>query len=226
LVWQRQGLSGSRPAQVALRQAIGKICPCRRTCGGCSGSTAYVLTVNCPTISIRPANPNLPNGVAGTSINGAFTVTGGTAPYSFSITKGALPAGLALDAATGALSGAPTVTGEFSFEVRVTDGFGCFASQSYALTIDCPTINVAPANSNLPNGAVGTAYNQTFSATGGVGAYAFDVAAGALPGGLTIDASTGVLSGAPTSSGTFNFVIRATDSNGCAGRRMYRIVVN
>jgi hypothetical protein len=194
--------------------------------GGCSGSTAYVLTVNCPTISIRPANPNLPNGVAGAPINGAFTVTGGTAPYIFSVTKGALPAGLTLDAATGAVSGTPTVTGEFSFEVRVTDGFGCFASQQYVLTIDCPTIKVGPANSNLPNGAVGTAYNQSFSATGGVGAYAFDVAAGALPDGLTIDRSTGVLSGAPTRRNTFSFVIRATDANGCAGQRLYQIVVN
>jgi FG-GAP repeat/Putative Ig domain len=194
--------------------------------GGCSGSTAYVLTVNCPTIQITPANPNLPNGTAGSPFNGTFTVTGGTAPYTFSITNGALPGGLTLDAATGAVSGAPTVTGEFSFQVRVTDGFGCFASRAYVLTINCPTINVEPANSNLPNGAVGTAYNQTFSATGGVGAYAFDVVMGALPNGLTLDASTGALSGAPTARGAFNFVIRATDGNGCVGRRPYRIVVN
>jgi hypothetical protein len=194
--------------------------------GGCSGSTAYVLTVSCPAIQITPANPNLPNGTAGAPFNGAFTVIGGTAPYSFSITNGALPTGLSLDAATGVVSGAPTVTGEFSFEVRVTDGFGCFSSRAYVLAIRCPTINVEPANSNLPNGAVGTAYHQTFSATGGVGTYAFDVVTGALPGGITLDASTGVLSGAPARRDTLNFVIRATDSNGCVGRRQYQIIVN
>ena len=73
---------------------------------------------------------------------------------------------------------------------------------------------------------MGVAYNQTFSATGGVGTYTFAVTAGALPGGLTLDASTGVLSGSPTRRDTFNLVIRATDSNGCVGRRQYQIIVN
>jgi FG-GAP repeat protein/putative Ig domain-containing protein len=194
--------------------------------GGCSGMTAYVLTISCPTIQINPANPNLPNGTAGAPFNGAITVMGGAAPYSFSITNGALPGGLTLDAATGVLSGTPIVTGAFNFAVRVADGFGCFGSRAYVLTINCPTINVEPANSNPPNGAVGVAYNQTFSATGGVGSYTFDVAAGALPSGLVLNTSTGVLSGTPTSRNTFDFVIRATDSNGCIGRRPYRIVVN
>ncbi len=137
--------------------------------GGCSGSAGYVLTINCPTIQINPTNPNLPNVAAGAPFNRAFTVMGGIAPYSFSITNGALPGGMTLDATTGVLSGTPTATGEFSFEVRVTDGYGCFSSRAYVLTINCPTINVEPANSNLPNGAVGTAYNQTFSTRGGVG---------------------------------------------------------
>ncbi len=230
--------AGALPAGLTLNAATGVLSGAPTTPGafnfevlatdsiGCAGSTPYVLTINCPTIRVNPTNPNLPNGTAGAPFNGAFTAPGGIAPYSFSITNGALPAGLTLDGATGVLSGVPTATGEFSFEVRVTDGFGCFASRAYVLTINCPTINLEPANSNLPNSAVGTAYNQAFSATGGVGAYTFDVVMGALPGGLTLDASTGVLSGAPTRRDTFNFVIRATDSNGCVGRRPYRIVVN
>jgi FG-GAP repeat protein/putative Ig domain-containing protein len=194
--------------------------------GGCSGATAYVLTVNCPTIQINPANPNLPNGTAGAPFNGAFTVMGGTAPYSFSITNGALPGGLTLDAATGELSGAPTATGAFNFAVRVADGYGCFGSRAYVLTINCPTINIEPANSNLPNGVVGTPYNQAISTRGGAEPITLDVVAGAAPGGLTLNAATGVLSGAPTARGIYNFVIRATDSNGCVGRRQYQIIVN
>ena len=180
--------------------------------GGCSGTTAYVLTINCPTIQINPANPNLPNGAAGAPFNVAFMAMGGTAPYSFSITRGAAPGGLTLDAATGVLSGAPTATGEFSFEVRVTDGYGCFSSRAYVLMINCPTINVEPANSSLPNGAVGTAYNQAFSTKGGAELIFCDVVAGAAPGGLTLNAATGVLSGVPTARGIYNFVIRATDN--------------
>src|SRR5262249_30754708 len=120
---------------------------------GCVSSNSYVLTINCPTISIRPSNPSLPNGMAGTSLN--IRVIGGTAPYSFSITNEALPGGLTLDTATGVVSGAPTVTGAFSFEVRGADAYGCSGSRTYVLTINCPTINVEPANSNLPNGVVG-----------------------------------------------------------------------
>ena len=193
---------------------------------GCSGSTGYVLTVNCAAIRINPTSPNLPPGTAGSFFTRTFTATGGVAPYNFSITAGALPTGLTLDEVTGVLSGSPTVTGTFNFAVRVADSFGCIGSRAYILTINCPTIGVEPANQVVPNGAVGTPYNQAFSATGGVGSLIFDVVAGALPNGLVLDAATGVLSGTPSSRNTFIFVIRATDSNGCIGRRQYRIIVN
>jgi large repetitive protein len=230
--------AGALPAGLTLDAATGILSGAPATPGtfnfgvratdsiGCAGSTPYVLTINCPTIQINPANPNLPNGAAGAPFNVAFMAMGGTAPYSFSITRGALPGGLTLDAATGVLSGAPTATGEFSFEVRVTDGYGCFSSRAYVLMINCPTINVEPANSSLPNGAVGTAYNQAFSTKGGAELIFCDVVAGAAPGGLTLNAATGVLSGAPTARGIYNFVIRATDNNGCVGQRQYQIIVN
>ncbi|MGH9842706.1 MAG: putative Ig domain-containing protein, partial [Blastocatellia bacterium] len=192
----------------------------------CPGSRDYALVIACRTINVTPANPTLPPAEAGAPYNRTVTATGGLAPYSFSIGAGALPAGITLNAATGVLSGTPTVTGVFSFEVRATDGFGCFGSGAYSLTVNCPRITVAPGNSNLPNGALGTVYNQTFSATGGIGAYRFDVVTGALPAGLTLNASSGVLSGTPTARNTFNFIIRATDGAGCTGRSPYRIVVN
>ncbi len=229
--------AGALPAGLTLDAATGVLSGAPATPGtfnfevratdsiGCAGSTPYVLTISCPTIQINPANPNLPNGTAGAPFNRAFTVMGGTAPYSFSITNGALPGGLTLDAATGVLSGAPAVTGMFSFEVRVTDGYGCFSSRAYVLMINCPTIIVEPVNSNLPNGAVGVAYNQAISTRSG-GEVISDFVAGAAPGGLTLNAATGVLSGTPTARGIYNFVIRVTDNNGCVGQRPYQIVVN
>ena len=75
----------------------------------------------------------------------------------------------------------------------------------------CPLITLAP--STMPNGAVGVAYSQTLTARGGAAPYSIGVTLGALPPGLTLTA--GVLSGTPTTLGTYKFSIRATDINGC-----------
>jgi hypothetical protein len=89
----------------------------------------------------------------------------------------------------------------------------------------CPTITFTPPT--LPDGTVGTAYNQTFTGSGGNSPYRFTVNSGALPTGLTLSTtSPGVLSGTPTTAGTFVFTIRATDGNGCFAERPYSVVVS
>jgi hypothetical protein len=92
-----------------------------------------------------------------------------------------------------------------------------------APVIACPIITVNPAT--LPNGNVGTAYNQTVSGSGGVAPYTFAVTSGALPTGLVLNAGTGAITGLPTTVGTFNFTITATDANGCPGSRAYTVVI-
>lgn len=77
----------------------------------------------------------------------------------------------------------------------------------------CPIITVNP--STLPNGTVGTLYSQTITASGGTAPYAFSVSGGALPGGLTLNTITGEITGTPTTAGTFNFSITATDATSC-----------
>ena len=92
-----------------------------------------------------------------------------------------------------------------------------------APAIVCPVITVNPAT--LPNGAVGTAYNATVTASGGVGPYTFAVTSGVLPTGLVLDGATGAITGTPTTAGTFSFTITATDtSSGCLGSRAYTVV--
>jgi len=87
----------------------------------------------------------------------------------------------------------------------------------------CPTITVNPAT--LPNGTVGLPYNQAVSATGGTAPYTFAVTAGNLPTGLTLNPATGAITGIPTTLGTFNFTITATDANLCFGSRPYSVVI-
>jgi hypothetical protein len=87
----------------------------------------------------------------------------------------------------------------------------------------CPFITVNPAT--LPNGSVGTPYNQLVSATGGTAPYAFTLSSGVLPAGLVLNTATGAITGTPLATGTFNFAITATDANGCSGSRLYTITI-
>ncbi len=86
----------------------------------------------------------------------------------------------------------------------------------------CPALTVNPAT--LAQGTVGTSYNQSITASGGLAPYDFTVSLGALPPGLTLSAS-GLLSGTPTTAGTFAFTITATAATLCAGSRAYTLVI-
>ena len=96
---------------------------------------------------------------------------------------------------------------------------GCSA----AAGVMCPTIVVGPTPP-LPGGTVNSPFSQTFTANGGTAPNTFVVSSGAVPPGLTLS-SGGILSGTPTTPGTFNFTITATDSNGCSGSRGFAIVI-
>ena len=191
--------------------------------GGCSDPPPPV----CPDITLAP--PTLPDGTVGVAFNQTITGSGGTAPFSFAVTAGALPAGLTLTSA-GVLAGSPEAAGTSPVTIRGTDANGCFASLAYTIVIDaapppppvCPAITLAPTT--LPGGTVGVAFNQTIAGSGGMAPYAFGLTAGALPAGLTLT-SAGVLTGTPTTAGTSPFTIRGTDTNGCFASLAYTIVV-
>jgi hypothetical protein len=87
----------------------------------------------------------------------------------------------------------------------------------------CPIITVNPAT--LPNGTVGSAYNEMVTATGGTSPYTFAISAGSLPSGLVLNGATGSITGIPTTTGTFDFSITATDVNGCEGTRLYTVSI-
>ena len=153
---------------------------------------------------------SLPPGLATTSYNAAFTATGGNSPYRWSLLAGALPPGLAL-VSTGAISGIPTTAGSFAFSVQATDSTtptALTALQSYTLTISrALTITTA----SVPPAVTNSVYSTTLSATDGTSPYNWSLSAGSLPPGLLLSAG-GVISGTPTTAGSYSFTVAASDS--------------
>ncbi|QLI82673.1 putative Ig domain-containing protein [Chitinibacter fontanus] len=198
--------------------------------GPYSGSRVYAWTVNAPTLTISPVSGSNLSGSALTAYSQAFAVSGGNGPYTYGIVinSGSLPSGLSFSTSTGVLSGTPTTSGTANFTVTATDastgaGSPFSVSGTYTLTIGVPTVVVAPAGS-ISNPVIGTAYSQSFTASGANAPYSYVVSSGVLPAGLTLSAG-GVLSGNPTQTGTFSFTIQATDTNSFSGTRAYSVTV-
>ena len=144
-----------------------------------------------------------------------------TAPPSsaltWTITEGQLPPGLALDAATGAITGTPTTEGAFlaTFKAALADG----RSDTKALEIVVRKPLVISASKPLATSPAPTAWEMTvpFSAkltpSGGSGTYTFTIAAGSLPTGVAL-AADGTLAGRPRAAGVFRATLRLADSEG------------
>jgi subtilase family serine protease len=150
-------------------------------------------------------------GMVGSAYSRTLTAAGGVPPYAWSITSGALPGGLTLNGSTGEISGTPAAAGTFNFTVLAADAKASSASASLSLTV-YETLTIT--TSALAPGAVGTAYTQTMRASGGLSPYTWSAAG--LPAGLSLNASTGVISGTSSAPGVFEVTARVTDANGTA----------
>jgi uncharacterized protein with beta-barrel porin domain/carbon monoxide dehydrogenase subunit G len=188
---------------------------------GTSSPATISITVSAPTISISPSV--LSAFIAGSAYSQTISATGGTAPYTYAITAGSLPAGLSLNTSTGVISGTPTNPGAYNFTVTATDDNSVTSSRSYSGTVVAATIIVSPTT--LSNLTVGTAFSNTLSASGGTAPYTFTITSGTLPTGTTLGTG-GILSGTPTSAGTYNFTVTATDASSTTGARAYSVTVS
>ena len=193
---------------------------------GAKATQALTLVI-APSVSkltITTTSP-LPDGRVGTAYTEAFAASGGTAPYTWSVSEGALPAGLSLDPG-GTLGGTPTAANVFSFTLRAVDQNNLSASKAFTLTVaaSTPSLTVT-TTSPLPAGTAGSPYSQTLSASGGTPPYHWTVIQGALPGGILLDGSSGALAGTPSAANTFQFTIQATDTAGAKASKALTLVI-
>ena len=140
--------------------------------------------------------------------------TGGAAPFAWSLARGVLPAGLSLNAGTGAITGAPTAAGSFPLTLAVSDTTGSSATAEVTLTV---APRLAIATTRLKPAVAGHSYSGKLASAGGVGPATW--ATKGLPKGLRLNAKTGGLSGTPRTRGVYRVTVTATDALGARATR-------
>jgi hypothetical protein len=174
---------------------------------GCSGNKP---TPPPPTLTIT-TSPQLSQATINTAYTASLTATGGTAPYTWKVSSGALPSGLSLSAA-GVISGTPTVSGSSSFTAQVVDGGSPSQNATISLQLQISGGPLRITTTALPGGQEGMPYSFQLSATGGVPPYVWSIDPNSpLPGGLTLS-SSGLISGTPKgpSNSTPRFTVTAS----------------
>ncbi len=172
------------------------------------------LTVAPTGTSIQVTTTSLASGQVGSGYSATVAASGGTTPYTWSLSAGALPNGLTLSGA-GQISGTPTAAGTSSFTVTVTDAStpALSATKSLSITVTAGAASLQITTTSLADGQVSSSYSTTLAATGGTKPYTWSVASGTLSAGLSLGASTGQILGTPTSTGTASFTVAVKDSS-------------
>ena len=191
---------------------------------GATDSANYSLTITGVLAVTAPSA--LPAGTVSVAYPAATVIAGGgISPYSFTATG--LPAGLRISFATGGINGTPTTSAgsPFTVNVTVTDTIGATAHRSYTLAVNSPLSVSGPTS--LPSGTVSVAYSATTPTADGVNGACTWWATG-LPPGLTMDPSTGMIAGTPTSNtgSPYNVVLWVKDGTGATASRSYTLTIN
>ena len=181
------------------------------------GNTAANWTGNTPTpgavnlgiiTNLTIMTPSLlTGGIQGQTYSNLLTAVGGAAPLSWRISSNSVP-GMTLSA-DGVLSGIPAFVGTNSFWVEVSDSGGTIDRRLFSLIVGTTAPRITTPGS-LPDGGLGSTYLLSLAIVGGTAPYQWEVSSGTLPPGLSLNGA-GILSGTPTTSGTWTFSIRAVD---------------
>lgn len=181
----------------------------------------YVFRVNAlPTVPTTTLAP----WTTGEAYTGAFTTTGGTAPFAWSLVSdtSAIPPGTFV-LGTGELSGTPTAAGSYTFQVDARDIRGATARGTASIVVNPRPVVTAHTFAACTEGAD---FSYTFGATLGTPPYSWLAGAGTSPVVGSLNATTGKLSGKLASDGDYTFEIRVRDLAGAVEGRTFNMRVN
>ncbi|MBU6481356.1 MAG: putative Ig domain-containing protein [Nitrospirae bacterium] len=189
---------------------------------GQADTQALSILINAPTPPTITTT-TLPGGTVSQPYSQPLQATGGTGTLVWSLPVGSLPANLALSPA-GTISGTPTNTGTSNFTVKVTDAISQSDTQPLSIMISAATSPLEITTTSLPDGKRNQFYSATLAASGGTTPYTWSVTP-ALPAGLTLASTTGVISGTPTaaSNSDYNFTVRDSTNQATTKKLHLRI---
>lgn len=191
----------------------------RAQTGSTLDSKEYSLAVRQPLTLKSPFGPR-PSAEVGVRLGKTVAATGGAGPYKWSLASGALPAGTALNADSGAISGTPKTAGNFAFAVAAEDAEGRLATASVALTV-APRLTI---ETRQLTARLGHAYRARIATAGGVAPVKWKLS-GKLPRGVRFAKSGGTLAGTPRRAGSFSVVVEARDALGAKARQRLTLQV-
>ena len=188
-----------------------------------TGSNNYTLNVTAPTITVSIGAATLQRGVAASL---QATASGGNGTYTYAVTSGALPAGLNLTAATGAITGTPSAAGAYSFTLTATDGNNFTGAQGFAGSVGAGAPIVSSSSATVAYNAGSSSYTIPISTSGGTPS-SLTVTGAATHGTVSV-LSTSSFSYTPTTgyAGSDSFTYTATNAVGTSGTATVAITVN
>lgn len=195
---------------------------------GLTSATSASFTVG-PALSTTQAVPST-IGTVGTPIAPFTPVTasGGVPPYNFVRSGGPLPSGMTFNSSSGQVSGTPTSSlATTTYTVTVTDAVGATSSRTFQLRVNGPlsTTQAVPSTSWTVNRALPSFVPVT--AGGGTAPYTFAITSGSLPSGLSFNASTGAVSGTPTTTGgPLTITVTVTDAASSTSSKTFSLTIN
>jgi formylglycine-generating enzyme required for sulfatase activity len=195
---------------------------------GATANRTFTLPVAPYDLSVSADSPSVVNGTVNQPLSSdPFNADGGDGDYTWSI-SGTKPSWLSINRDSGVLSGTSNATGNWTVNVVVTDGSRQTANKTCTVSIGLGEPPLLDSTQQLPAGMVGVPYpNPAINADGGLEPYRFTLKNGSpLPAGLSINATTGVISGTPSAAGNTTTTIVVTGANGASAERAYAIRID